>query len=409
VKKFSVHIQCLFIMLSATLQMIGCSTVSQTSLSGKETVTGATASASRSTLTMKATPFPKKTAMSRPIAVESPGPEISRISLAAVGDVLIHSSIWKDAVADGSFDFCPMFQQVKPILQKADIAFANQESMMGGADIGLSDYPMFNSPFEIGDALKDAGIDIVSMANNHTMDKRETGIREAIARWNAIGMLYVGANSSEEDRLRHRIITKNGIKVAFLAYTFGTNGIPVPADKPYLVNLLDKERLADDIRKVRKSTDIIAVSMHFGKEYELHPNAEQKEWAQKAAEAGADIVLGHHPHVLQPIEWVTSSTGKKTLVFYSLGNFLAAQKQEDPYRQIGGIAQVDLVKHKTDSGTVTIPENVRFVPTYISFRNWRHYQILPFDQITDAMLLKASFYRKEIAQRISQWVPNLAS
>jgi poly-gamma-glutamate synthesis protein (capsule biosynthesis protein) len=439
VKYYPAIMKSLFILLSAALVLTGCGFIRKTAAPGTErataeispaataTETAASPSATEGTAnppngnvsaqtgdkpsgtpTPEPAPTPAGVADADGAASASPGPEISRITLAAIGDVLIHSSIWKDATAGGTIDFRPMFRQVKPILQKADIAFANQESMMGGAGIGLSDYPLFNSPFEIGDALKDAGIDIVSMANNHSMDKREIGIRKAIERLNAIGIQYVGANSSEEDRQRDRIITKNGIKVAFLAYTFGTNGIPVPPDKPYLVNVLDKERIAADIRKVRNAADIVAVSMHFGTEYERTPNAEQKEWAQAAADAGADIILGHHPHVLQPVEWITSSQGRKTLVFYSLGNFLAAQEQTDPYRQLGGVAEVDFVKHKMENGTVTRPENVRFVPTYISFRNWRHYEVLPLDRVTDQMLPKVAIYRKEIERSMSQWESLLA-
>ncbi|WP_052339192.1 CapA family protein [Gorillibacterium massiliense] len=332
----------------------------------------------------------------------------SRVSLAAIGDVLLHGSVWKDAKTKGGFDFKPMLRQVKPILAAVDITFANQESMMGGEGLGLSDYPCFNSPFEIGDALQDAGVDIVSMANNHTMDRREAAIRSAIGQYRKIGMEYVGTGDSPEDNQRLRIIERGGIKVAFLAYTYGTNGIPVPADKPYLVNLLDPDRLAKDIAAAKESADFVAVSMHFGIEYQTEENQEQQKWAQIAADAGADLVIGTHPHVLQPMDWVVSSTGKRMLAIYSLGNFLAAQEQKSPLRQIGGIAVVDLVKTvKGDKSTTSI-ENVRFTPTFISFHNWRNFQVVEMDRVTDTMLPGAAKWRKEIEDRMTSKMPELS-
>src|SRR5690606_12591383 len=168
--------------------------------------------------------------------VEPPKPEpvTASASIAAVGDVLLHGSIYRDAQRGETFHFDDMFQAVKPYLEKPDITFANQESMIGGKEIGLSTYPTFNSPFEIGDTLKRVGVDVVSMANNHTLDRGEKAILNAIQHWNKIGMLYVGAYASEEDKAKIRTIEKNGITFSFLAYTYGTNGIPVPKDKPYL-------------------------------------------------------------------------------------------------------------------------------------------------------------------------------
>src|SRR5690606_16862438 len=185
-----------------------------------------------------------------------------------------------------TFHFDDMFQAVKPYLEKPDITFANQESMIGGKELGLSTYPTFNSPFEIGDTLKRVGVDVVSMANNHTLDRGEKAILNAIQHWNKIGMLYVGAYASEEDKAKIRTIEKNGITFSFLAYTYGTNGIPVPKDKPYLVNLIDKEKIEADIQQAKELSDVVVVSLHFGNEYERMPNESQKELAQFIADAG---------------------------------------------------------------------------------------------------------------------------
>ena len=351
-----------------------------------------------------ATPAPS----AAPTSAPAPEDKEYRLRLAAIGDVLLHGSVWKDAAKeDGGFDFKPMFTEVLPFLQLADITIANQESMMGGSSLGLTDYPSFNSPFEIGDALQDAGVDIVSMANNHTLDRGEKAIRSAIGRYREIGMEYVGSGDSLEDNRRLRVLERNGIRVAFLSYTYGTNGIPVPDGKAYLVNLLDPERIVSDIAEARESADFVAVSMHFGTEYQTEPNAEQRNWTQIAADAGADLVIGHHPHVLQPMEWVVSGAGKRMLAIYSLGNFLAAQEQKSPERQLGGIATLDFVKQEGAAGTATFIENVGFTPTFISFTKWRNFHIYPLDKVTDAMLSDAAEWRKEIENRMTSRMPEL--
>ncbi|WP_438432538.1 CapA family protein [Gorillibacterium sp. sgz500922] len=366
--------------------------------------------ASPITTPQAASPSPTELAAVTPTPTEEPSvPETqTRVSITAVGDVLVHSSVWKDAKqADGHFDFRPMFKHVKQQMADSDITFANSESIIGGESLGLSSYPVFNSPFEVGDALKEAGVDIVSMANNHSMDFREKAILQATAHWSKLGILYAGVNRSEDERDQIRILERNGVKVAFLAYTYGTNGIPIPAGKEYLVNLLDKERLAADIRRAKSEADAVVVSMHWGIEYSTTPNEDQKAWAQLAADEGATLVLGHHPHVLQPVEWVTGKEGNRTLVFYSLGNFLAAQEQSDPHRQIGGIAKLDLVVRKSAAGTEAVAENPTFRPTYIQFRNWRGYEIVPLKEAPLDLLPDRSRYIKDIAELMQRFAPDL--
>ncbi|MBC8081107.1 MAG: CapA family protein [Gorillibacterium sp.] len=325
------------------------------------------------------------------------------VSLAAIGDVLIHGSIWKDAAVGDGFYFDPMFQKVKGMLMDADLTFANSESMVGGKDLGLSDYPRFNSPFEIADTLKNSGIDVVSMANNHTMDANQVGILEAIRHWDSLGVVYTGANKDEADKERLRVMEVDGVKIAFLAYTYGTNGIPVPADKPYLVNLLDEYKFVADIQQAKEKADVVAVSMHFGTEYTQEPTPEQQTWAQLAADAGADLIIGHHPHVLQPIKWLERKSGGRTLVFYSLGNFLAAQEQQYPWRQIGAIAKVDITKRVTIEGVSIDISNIRMLPTYIKYRNWRDFEVLPLDQVTNDVLPGADQFLVDTGKQLSRY------
>jgi len=330
---------------------------------------------------------------------------IDSVTLAAVGDVLIHSSIYKDAKTAEGYDFRPMFAKVKPYITAADLAIANQESMIGGEAIGLSDYPMFNSPFEVGDALKDAGFDVVSMANNHTLDRGEQAILNAIGHWKRLGMVYVGAYESEEDRRRIRIAEKNGISFAFLAYTYGTNGIPVPEGKPYLVNLIEAETVEREIREARGKADVVIVNVHFGQEYARMPDGSQKTFATMAAEAGADIIIGHHPHVLQPVEWIETASGRKSFVIYSLGNFIAAQ--EGPYKRTGGILQLRVEKKTVGPVSEIAILEPGFIPTWISMKNWRQYEIVPLREVTEKQWPDAAGLRQDIANHMKQWVPEL--
>lgn len=304
-------------------------------------------------------------------------PSVYRATLAAIGDVLIHNTVYQDAYEQqtGSYDFKPMLAPVRELLLKPDVLVANQESITGGQALGLSSYPMFNSPHEIGDALLDAGVDLVTMANNHTLDKGERGILAAIDHWNKIGMPYTGAFCSTEDQGELRVLTKQEISFSFLAYTYGTNGIPVPKDKPYLVNLLDQGQMQREVEAADKLADVTVVAVHWGVENQLAANSEQKELAKKLADWGADIIIGTHPHVLQTFEWVDKEDGGRALVMYSLGNFLSAQAKLP--QLIGGIGQVGVVKTVDNGKTVIELEEPSFIPTYNKYKNWKDYRVIP--------------------------------
>nr|WP_246055101.1 CapA family protein [Pseudalkalibacillus caeni] len=321
---------------------------------------------------------------------------VSSVTLAAVGDILIHDTVYQRAASgNGTYDFNPLFKQVKPYLDQADITIANQETMIGGTAIGLSSYPSFNSPFEIGDALKNAGVDVVSIANNHTLDRGEKAIFNAITYWEKIGMVYTGSYKSKEDQAVTRIVEKNNISLAFLSYTYGTNGIPVPAGKPYLVNLINPERIKRDIKDAEKKADAVVVSLHFGNEYQRLPSAEQKQLVKEVADAGADVILGHHPHVLQPFEWLERSNGERTFVAYSLGNFLSGQHAD--YKDIGGILQLHVEKSSVGGEKVVTVKNPSFISTYVD----QNFVVHPIESSGNTGLYK------EINAHMNQWIPEL--
>jgi poly-gamma-glutamate capsule biosynthesis protein CapA/YwtB (metallophosphatase superfamily) len=338
--------------------------------------------------------------------VEEPVIEIFRATIVGVGDILIHESVFKDAKKDGKYDFKPMLELVKPYIQQADVAFANQETMLGGIELGLSGYPMFNSPYEVGDALIDAGFHVVSIANNHTLDAGEKGILNAIDYYNANNLIYVGAYKSEEDRAKIRVFEQNGIVFSFLAYSYGTNGIRVPSGKDYLINLIDVDNINDEIIRAKEVSDVVVLSLHFGNEYEPLPNELQKMLVNEFANTGADIIFGHHPHVLQPIEWIEQEDGRKTYVAYSLGNFLSGQKGIE--REIGGIAQLEVIKTVMGEEISIELQDPRFLPVFTYKNNWKNYKLYPMHEIDSNNILKdAEKHLEDTKKHVSQWMPEL--
>ncbi|MDR1898887.1 MAG: CapA family protein [Treponema sp.] len=265
------------------------------------------------------------------------------LTIAAVGDNLIHKEIYQAVYRNRAYHFDPVYETIKPLIQAADIAFVNQETMLAGEEFGYSSYPRFNTPGEAGRALVNAGFDVINHANNHVMDMGERGVAATIRYWEQYPDITVlGVFPSQERRDEKRVIEKNNIRVGFLSYTTGTNGIPVPRDKPYLVSLADREIMAGEIDALRPLCDFLVVSMHWGDEYRITENEAQREYGRFLAEHRVDLVLGHHPHVLQPWARIPRPDGGETICFYSLGNFMSAQ--ERPETLLGGMAYIKLRK-----------------------------------------------------------------
>ncbi|KOP82396.1 CapA family protein [Cytobacillus solani] len=321
------------------------------------------------------------------------------ITLGAIGDILIHDWVYNDAKTSAGYDFTPMFQHIKQTLQQPDLLLANQETILGGNEIGISSYPLFNSPQEIGDALKDAGVDIVSTANNHSLDKGEKGLVTSLHYLDTISLPHVGTNRNASEKQQLKILNSKGIQVAYLSYTYGTNGIPVPNGKEFLVNLIDRKAMKEEITRAKKEADIIVMSIHWGNEYQRFPNVEQKELAQFLADEGIDIVFGHHPHVLQPMEWRTGADGHQTLVVYSLGNFISGQNNN--YKDIGGMATIEVTKTVDTAGVNITLKNPHFYPTYVSnIERIRNYRVVPLMNADKFGMKNAKTKYKEIQQHM---------
>ncbi len=249
----------------------------------------------------------------------------STASMVMVGDALIHGTVYQTAYKYGnynSYDFKPMLARIKKIVEPYDLAYYNQETILGGTELGLSTYPLFNSPYEVGDAFIDAGFNIASLATNHTIDKGEKGVLNSRKYWNTKKdeLLARGSYSSFDERDEVVIKEVNGIKYGFLSYTTYTNGLIVPTGKEYLVNVYNKELIKKEIEAYRDKVDLLMVAMHWGEEYMTYPVESQKEIAKYLASLGVDLIIGCHPHVIEPIEYIDN-----TLVIYSLGNFISSQ------------------------------------------------------------------------------------
>ena len=311
---------------------------------------------------------------------KEPEVKTSKLSLVMVGDALLHSSVYNDAYKNGVYDFSSQLEFIKPIIQKYDLAFYNQETILGGKELGLSDYPTFNSPWEFGNAMIDAGFNLVSLANNHTLDKGEKAVLKSCEFWQDKDVLTAGSYCSNEEANEIKIREKNGIKYTLLAYTYGTNGIPVPQGKEYLVNLYSDEKVKHDIEQVKDKVDLLMVSMHWGTEYKTEPTEEQKRQAEYLSSLGVDIIIGTHPHIIEPITYIND-----TLVIYSLGNFISAQSTNNDYNTVIELmTSVDVIKEEKE-GQITIKldnlNNELLYNYYQKGSRWTNFKVIPFSQM----------------------------
>ncbi|GAB2027546.1 CapA family protein [Lactovum odontotermitis] len=302
-----------------------------------------------------------KTVSSSARAVSEGTDKSGEITFFAAGDNLIHGMVYGVAQGhstDGTYDFSSFYSGVKAEVEKTDIAFVNQETPFAGQEIGgLSSYPTFNGPTQILEGLQSTGFDWINLASNHSFDRGEEGILAELQHVNQLGMLATGANASLEDQNKIKTLTKNGITIAFDSFTYGLNGYELPSGKDYLVNLTSKKLIKSQVEAMKKVSDVQIVNMHWGTEYNTGVDDEQKELAQYLADLGVDVIIAEHPHVIEPLDWITASSGQKVLVAYSMGNFLSAQ---DTNMGMLGLAVEWSIK--VDKGQVSV-ENVTILPT----------------------------------------------
>lgn len=296
-----------------------------------------------------------------PFNTEKPSiPETKTITLVATGDILMHNTqIWSGQQADGTYDFSSFFSDIKSLINYGDYASANFEAAMAGAQSGYTGYPRFNSPDEVATTLKDAGYDLIVTANNHILDRDYSGAIRTMNILRNAGLDIVGTYQSQEERDNYLIKDLNGVLVGYLAYCYGTNGIPVPKEHPYFFNFINEDTMLKDIQQLKSKVDVLVLVLHWGVEYTTQPTVEQRQLAQTLLEAGADVILGSHPHVIQPME-VKKINKQDKFVIYSMGNFIGDQYGVE--RNSGVI--LNLTFEKNLSNKKTVLKKVSYTPTY---------------------------------------------
>ncbi|MBS4534132.1 CapA family protein [Clostridium sp. D2Q-14] len=326
--------------------------------------------------------------------VEEEKPEYSYLSLSATGDIMFHNSQLKAAYDSntGEYNFDEVFEPVKKYLEQSDIAIGNFETTTAGDEYDVSSYPSFNSPMSTMKTMKYAGYDVLSTANNHSLDTGKKGIINTIDNIKSKGLEYIG--TSKEEGSRFLLREENGIVLSFLAYTYGLNGNDVRLSEEelsYMINLIDEEKIKEDITQAKNVSDKVIVSMHWGNEYNREPNERQLELADKMFEWGADIILGSHPHVIQRSE-IIKKNGEDKFIIYSMGNFISNQRREtlpstqnNIYTEDGVIVNIDFKKNLNTDEVVI--DGINYIPTWVykySNNGKDKFKILPVSDYVDS-------------------------
>lgn len=340
-----------FLICLAALLLFSCGTVEETAV---QTTTAADTTAETTA------------AQIEPLKPIDP-PTLYSLSFIAAGDNMVYYGNIRDAArnakgTDAAYDFKPSYTTVKPLVEAYDIAFINQETLMCGDGYELSYYPRFNSPRELGDAVVDAGFDIIGMANNHMLDKGAAGLAATLDYWETQPVTLTGAYRNEEAFRDITVIEKNGITIALLSFTEHTNGLYLRGNSELYIPYAESTLIAEMVKSAEELADVTVVSMHWGNEFTFKTSENQRQWARVICENGGDVIIGHHPHTIQPIEWIECEDNK-TLCVYSLGNFMS--EMEKDYKILGGMISFDIEKLGED-GKAEV-KNARFIPTVFDF------------------------------------------
>ena len=307
------------------------------------------------------------------------------INMSVIGDVMCHNSQYNDAYnsSTNTYDFSYVFENIKKYIEPADIAIGNLETTFAGSKVGYSNYPRFNTPEQLATNLKDLGIDVLSTANNHSLDTNYSGLVSTLDYLDKAGISHMGTYTSEEAQNTILVKDINGIKIAFLAFTYGTNGIPVPKGKEYCINLIDEAFILEQLNLAKEQNpDLICVNMHWGIEYQTKQNSEQEDLADLLFNNGVDIIFGSHPHVLQPMEkrTVTLEDGstKDCFVIYSLGNFISGQNADNTRNS--AILNISITKDGETEETYL--NSVSYVPIYMyrASSGTKRFKVLDIEQ-----------------------------
>lgn len=333
-------------------------------------------------------------ASSDDVSSEVPAKPPRSASVLAVGDDLIHRGIYRNAdinkgsMNDGKYDFKPIFADLEADVKAADLAIINQETMFD-PEKEPSNYPQFNTPSQIAQDLADVGFNVISLANNHMLDVGSNGLVRTIGVLDAVkGVTRVGAYTTKEDMDTIRTVEVNGIRIAIVAFTYGTNGLS-PDKSKVTVPYLNEENVRSQMALAKEAGEFVMVIVHWGKENHTDISDEQKTYASLFVECGADVIIGSHPHVIQPMEWLTAEDGRQVLCVYSLGNLVSMMDHEN--NMLGGVLRFDI---RSDKGEHPYVTNVSFEPTVYFYRystgsnNWMENKIYYLKDFTDDLASK---------------------
>ncbi len=335
---------------------------------------------------------------------------ITEGKLMAVGDIMMHVPLIESGYnnQNNTYSYEDFFTEVKDVFSEGDWVIGNLETPLSGAKYGYYDGkfpPFFNAPESLANALKNVGFNVLQTANNHALDKGEQGVLNTLKNIRKRNIEPVGTAASSEEASQILMIEKNQISMAILAYTYGINShknkIYIPKRKEYLVSLIDKKQIIKDIQKARQQgADLVTVALHFGEQYKIYPDSRDRRLVKSLVKAGADIILGSHPHVVQPyqifeVELENGET-RKAVAIYSLGNFISSHKLSGKYKDLGVIFEVDFSKNLSD-GTVGITK-IMALPTwthhYRKNNKWK-FRVLPLEKVinqkNDPLLTKEDY------------------
>lgn len=339
--------------------------------------------------------------IAHPVSTSSPlsTPETDTLTLFMTGDALLHDPVSYAGInSDGSYDYSRVVGSVGALAEKYDLAYYNQETILGGDEFGIHGYPCFNAPQAFGTEMVNEGFNLVSTANNHSLDMGAQGVINSVNFWNSQpGVVMSGTYLSQEEKDAVRVHEMNNITYTFFSYTYGCNGLTAPEGMEYLVadyGADGTEEMLDQVRRADPLCDVVIVAMHWGTEYVMDPTEEQLSLAQQLSDAGADIIIGNHPHVINPIARVNN-----TLVFYALGNMVSSQLEEE--NLIGMAAACTIVK-TTENGSSSIEINDVKADLLYTVDPAGAVHVVPFAQLTDAELPN----HEEVYQR---YIPYLTS
>lgn len=325
-------------------------------------------------LLLTSAPIQAKATENNPGVLRKEKTVYEEVTLVAVGDNLIHKSVIKSGKMEDGYDFNYMYENIKDYISQFDIKVINQETVLINDPSRYSGYPTFGSPYEIGDAVIGAGFNLVTQATNHAYDKKEDGITDSLNFWREHNIPVVGIHDKEEPVY---IMQTETMKIAILNYTYGLNGFALPKDKPYMVDLLHDDKILKDIAYAEENADITIVFPHWGVEYTHTQTKEQERVAQLMADNGADIIIGCHPHVIEPLKTIVSKDGKEVPCFYSLGNFISAQSE--PARMLGAAAEIKIVNNH---GKIEIKE-AKMTPLVTHNESYRDFRVYLLEDYTE--------------------------